>query len=147
MKVYVLTAGEYSDYGIYGVTLDHEEAERWLEEHSKADFFYPSIEIYETESKINPFPSGRTPFVVTKKMGGSHKGQVIVEPAIYGITHPLNDVFTNGRKGDVEEEIVLVMAKDENHAGKIAYDLFAKYDYQRKVEELGEDISAWFGFE
>ena len=145
MKVYVLTAGEYSDYGICGVTLDHEEAERWLEEHSKEDFFYPSIEIYETESKINPFPNGRNPFMVTKILGGYYKGQITAEPTWCGITHPLNDVFTNDRKDD--KEFVFVMAKDESHAEKIAYDLFAKYDYQRQVEELGEDISALFGIE
>lgn len=116
MKIYVVTQGEYSDYGIVGVAIDKKQAEYISMVHST--YSEPcDIEEYDTEEikvdkdfapnwlvefdndeikRVYPF-TGRKPFKVKE----------------------YNE--------NLKQYSVIVKAKDEEHAKKIAIDTLAQY--------------------
>lgn len=49
MKVYVITSGEYSDYHICAVALDHKKAEMLKEKFDRDNYTGATIEEYDTE--------------------------------------------------------------------------------------------------
>ena len=114
MKVYVVTQGEYSDYGIVGVAIDKKQAEYiamvhntynepcYIEEYDTEEIkvdkdFEPNwIVRFDTDEikKVYPF-TGKKPYKVKE----------------YGMN----------------QCSVIVKAKDEDHAIKIAIDTLAQY--------------------
>lgn len=114
MKVYVVTQGEYSNYGIVGVAIDKKQAEYivmihntynepcYIEEYDTEEIkvdkdFEPNwIVRFDTDeiNAIYPF-TGRKPFKVKEHDGNQYD--------------------------------VIVKAKDEDHATKIAIDTLAQY--------------------
>lgn len=126
MIVYVITKGEYSDYGIEAVTLEKEKAEELREKYSD-DWCDANIEIYDTDDyyvekgrfyrvsigKRSTIEVEKTNFVISVK----DKNKVIL----------VKDWRTNS-----EKYVVYVKAKDEEHAKKIGADLVAKYKAQQQ---------------
>lgn len=114
MKIYVVTQGEYSDYHIVGVALDRNQAGLIAMAHNTyADSCY--IEEYDTdEIKVN---KDFTPNWLIKFDGEEIKK-----------VYP----FTGKKPYKVKEYgmnqcSVIVKAKDEDHATKIAIDTLAQY--------------------
>ena len=123
MKVYVITNGEYSDYHICGVTLDYETAEK-IRKHTSGSYDESRIEEYETDTWSDIVRIGGIYHV--NKYGAylqAYRENYDVEE-IYNNRNVVMD-YGNDRKG------VNVIARDEDHAKKIASDLFAKYDAEK----------------
>lgn len=116
-KVYIITAGEYSDYHICAVTLDPDNAE-WLRKfYDKDSYTGASIEEYNTETVPERFKQGeklwRVPF---DYRGDTEFCQEWCET--------LGEYIYMRSDGTV---IVYVWAKDEKSAIKIAAERRAKY--------------------
>ena len=62
-KVYVITAGEYSDYHICAVALDPQKAEQLKRVFDPSDYTGARIEEWDTE-KHDDYLAGRTPYYV-----------------------------------------------------------------------------------
>lgn len=126
MIVYVITKGEYSDYGIYAVTLEKEKAEelkiRYSDKWDEA-----MIETYDTDDYY--VEKGRFYIV---RIGKSSA----IEISETGYIVPVEDrnkvELLQNRKTNREEYVVFVKAKDEEHAKKIGADLVAKYKAQEQ---------------
>lgn len=120
MKVYVITSGEYSDYGIRAVTLDKEQAELLRARYSDG-WDEAHIEEYETDNyKIEVSEDYKPMWVVDFYFDGDIRRCNIV--AIGKYKHGYI------RKGawDVTPK-VFVEAEDEEHAKKIAKDIYMKW--------------------
>ena len=123
---YVVTAGDYSDYHVVTVTDSKEKAERIKDLCNREKYGYNSyarIEEYEETISNNKFcycvsfTDGREPFA--------------------SIYFNASTEIENKRDINVVDEYggyydVLVMAKDENHAIKIASDLVAQYKAEKE---------------
>lgn len=117
MKIYVVTQGEYSDYGIVGVAIDRKQAE--YISMVRSTYSEPcDIEEYDTEDI---------------KVDKDFAPNWLVEfdnDEIKRVYHP----FTGRKPFKVKEYNenlkqygVIVKAKDEEHAKKIAIDTLAQY--------------------
>lgn len=121
MKVYVITRGEYSCYEICAVTLDKKQAEllkvRYSNENDEA-----SIEEYDTDNcKIEVSNDYKPMWNVEFWL---HDGAIT---RCYKVSHD------NLRNGEIyankwcNEVKVFVEAEDEEHAHKIATDIYMKW--------------------
>lgn len=132
MKVYVITRGEYSDYGICGVTLDKDKAEI-IREFVTTKWEEGMIEEYDTD-QYGDVRSGEKFYLVTR-----HKDNTVTVNDKDGYYYERKDDYIDGRKGEVKDSNgnmwTYVTAKDEDHAIKIALDLFAKYKYRKAMGE------------
>lgn len=126
MKVYVITAGVYSDYHICAVTTHPESAENLRLRYSD-DRYTANIEIYETE--IDLIRPDTCWFVSVNSMGKLTSMYEL--PSIY--CKQINKVHEADGKYEV-----FVQTKDESHAKKIAFDLIATYKYEKFIEDLDE---------
>lgn len=132
-KIYILTKGDYSEYHIVAATTDKDKAEK-LQKLFGAD----NIEEYDDSCIYDDYIYGgyrdwyvtcvRKPSPVITKVKDETGG------TFYDPGSCLNQV--SGWRGVYS---VSVKAKDEDHARKIAQDLFAEYFYQKSVEELDRD--------
>lgn len=119
MKVYVITQGEYSDFEICAVTLDKKQAEllkaRYSDEWDEA-----CIEEYETEEyKIEVSKDYKPMWTVQFENNEMYRCLQIGHKNHkhgYVKTHYALDIIS-----------VFVEAKDEEHARKIAKDIYAKW--------------------
>lgn len=120
MKVYVLTSGEYSDYGIECVVLEKEKAERLVKAHP-----YWMIEEYDTDD-VQIFEK----YVYRVQLFDDGSCHVYEDSISRWTKIQLNQVFRYGL-GRVRGQYwqVYVEAQDSEHAKKIAYDLIAEYKY------------------
>ena len=130
MKIYVITAGEYSAYHICAVTTDPESAENLRLLYSDGWNGEASIETFDTEELSN---RPKTCWDI----GISDDGLIFkcFERSI------LNDVYDDGTEVEINQVThgyssyhVYVIADDEEHARKIACDLIAQYKYEHEVE-------------
>ena len=121
MKVYVITKGCYSDYHIIGVALDKEKAERI------ASFFdddYNSSEVEEYDTEKWDISDGKNLYSIRiDKCGIS----VIDNESFYDL-----NVVRTYPWGVYE---VSVMARDKEHAMKIASDMIAQYKAVEMLEK------------
>lgn len=115
MTVYVLTEGEYSDYGVVGVTLDYNKALNWLENQLGNNWQCPSILEFDTDDKPNPRNGAGKSYYATVGDGWADAFE-------WAIENIPNKVVYDGRHYKV-----YVYAKDQDHAKKIAQDLVAEY--------------------
>lgn len=124
MIVYVITKGEYSDYGIYAVTLEKEKAEKLKKLYSDK-WDDAMIETYDTDDYY--VEKGRFYEVILGKRVGIRVREI--RPVC---VYDRNEVRTmRNFKTKEREYVVYVKAKDEEKAKKIGADLVAKY----KAEE------------
>lgn len=121
MTVYVITKGEYSEYGIYAVTLDKAQAELLKAEYSDK-WDEACIEEYDTDNSWLEVSSDYKPIW---NVEFSRRDNEITR--CYKISHD------NVRHGEVYasqwcyEVKVFVEAEDEEHAKKIATDIYMKW--------------------
>lgn len=131
MKVYAVTAGEYSDYHIVTILDNKEKAKKFVEiynSHIRYPYDAASIEEYDTES-INICINNPDKRFYQVESHLSNNWEI----ECYEI-----DVDTYlSSKDDVEccgiYRMCYCMAKDEEHAKKIATDIWAK----KKAEQEG----------
>ena len=123
MKIYVVTDGDYSDYHICGVAVTKEMAEKITEHIMRIDSYScPNIEEYDTNTWIETLNNGNMFHVVLLEDGRMNLYDETYDME-YGYENR-NKVFDFDKRGALN---VWVFAKDEDHAKKIASDLFAKY--------------------
>ncbi len=132
MKVYVITNGEYSSYQICAVTLDKEQAELLRIRYSdKWDEAY--IEEYDTDDyKIEVSDIHKHMYCI--KFNENHEIWYSNEVSPRNLTHgEIEDCrlylkYADGsRKCFNYSVIVYVEAEDEEHAKKIAKDIYMKW--------------------
>lgn len=121
MKVYVITQGCYSDYHIVGVALDKEKAER-IKSFFDRDYYSAEIEEYDTE-----------------------KWDLSDERNLYSIRIYRDEISVIDNDAYYDPNVVRaypwgvyevsVMAKDEEHAMKIASDMIAQYKAVEMLEK------------
>lgn len=133
MKVYVITCGEYSDYQVCAVTLDKEQAEllqvrysdKWneayIDEYETDDYKIEAADLdrhmYQvTFNKDHEISSCR---VINRRLNYKH-GEVEDESTWFN--------YANGRRSCFNWRVdVYVDTKDEDHAKKIAKDIYMKW--------------------
>ena len=125
MIVYVITKGEYSDYGIEAVALEKEKAEELKILYSDS-WGEAMIETYDTDDYY--VENGRFYIVEIGK-----KSAINVQEVGVISMNDRNEVklITDWRTKK-EKYVVYVKANDEEHAKKIASDLVAKYKAQEQ---------------
>lgn len=129
MKIYVITKGSYSDYHICAVTTDKEKAERLA-------LFYTDR---WDEAKVEEFEEDEIPddcmpiYFVRYKNGKWYIDNCGIESPDHEAEHAFfKRNYVRGTY-DFDSFYCDVMADDEEHAIKIAQDLYAK----KKAELMG----------
>lgn len=125
MIVYVITRGEYSDYGIVAVTLEKEKAEELKKLYSDK-WHEAMIETYDTDDYY--VENGRFYEVILETRTAIRVREI---PPV--LVDDRNKVRTGRNfitKG--KEYVVFVKAKNEEQAKKIGADLVAKYKAQQQ---------------
>lgn len=127
MKVYVITAGTYSNYHICAVAIDPVSAENLRLLYSDGWNGEAYIEEFETEERfIRPETCWHITITKDGKLHRCYEKNLAGD----GIRVDINRVSYFFVDYDVD-----VVAKDREHAIKIAQDLIAQYKYERMVEE------------
>lgn len=131
MKIYVITAGCYSDYHICAVTDNKVSADNLKKLYS--DYEEANIEVYDTTQMPDPPRSYWRVYVdfYGKVESCEQLYFVDVEPDnMYEVTISLNSFGIN------------VFADDDEHAQKIAFDKIAEYKYEH-IDEFEKAKSEW----
>lgn len=128
-KVYIIVSGEYSDFGINAVFLDKKEAERAAEIANRRDPNHGPYDIQEWPIGLSFNPEIESLYFVSFYKGAVDK--VTLSAGQLLTTIKTNEVgpwnVYRYQDGHYLEHRVYVYARDEEHAKKIATDLFAKF--------------------
>ena len=117
-KAYVITSGCYSDYHICAVTLDEHKAEELKKVYEKTEWDEVSIEEYEIDAHYDRLMNGYKVYLVQfNRNGNIHSVGSDRSPEDENIYETWCGYSLN----------VLVWAKDEESAIKIAAEKRAKY--------------------
>lgn len=119
MIVYVITKGEYSDYMICDVTLDKEQAEL-LKANYSDEWDEACIEEYDTDRYKIEVSSDFKPMWYLEFSGS----RICRCYTITHDNHKHGSLYRERWSGRVQ---VFVEAKDEDHAKKIATDIYMKW--------------------
>lgn len=121
---YAVTDGDYSDYHIIAIADNKERAENIKKLYS-GKYSEPMIEeFFDGESKDEVL------YDVWYETNGSYK--LFLQTFDMNELSNINIVKENVLRNDWWKYSVLVMAKDENHAIKIAQDLWAEYKAKKE---------------
>jgi len=113
MTVYIITAGEYSDYHICAVFSTREQAEAALPIFtSNYDYEWPEINEWKVDD-ISRYPPGFLPFTIT--MDNEGNTEQVERISATSFEHLLNGVMLPGSRC-----LFRIWARDEEHAVKIA---------------------------
>lgn len=138
MKIYVITAGEYSDYHICAVTDDSVSAENLRVYYTTSLYDYVNIETFETKSlperpktcwdcryylDKGHMTCTEVCYVSKEEVGGRDVWETKINDVKYSS-------FLNAFS-------IYVFAKDEEHASKIAAEKIYQYKYM--CESIGKD--------
>ena len=125
MKIYIVTAGEYSDYHICEVFLERSEAEKYVAVRVTDDYYHED-EIYIEEHDTYEGNIETDDKVVYVYEFLTYRGNVnTVEP--YYILKSKANEFIKKRISDPDEVFFVKLdERDDNKAFKIACDEFAK---------------------
>ena len=135
MKIYIVTRGEYSDYGILAAFLDKAKAEQFVEKYNRGVNYDPDkAEIEEYEEGV-PFDFNTLDIYEVRfyyDIGARDATKVALDDSydyqnIPRVRTPRGNVYSSWAY------LVTVAAKDEEHAFKIACDTLAKW----KAEQEG----------
>lgn len=127
MIVYVITKGEYSDYGICGVAIDKKRAER-IRDFVSDGCYQAEIEEYDTDN-FKQLEDGKKAYDVTIHDNGS----VSCDSAGY-----YSADASSGREECYRFNnayYLTIWAKSEEHAKKIAQDRVAELKYRKSMGE------------
>ena len=117
---YAVTDGDYSDYHIIAITDNKERAEN-IKKLYRSNYSEPMIEeFYDSEVK------DQTTWLIWAKSNGEFESN--------RISNNRNDInkIREAAFGSCFKYSVLVFAKDENYAIKIAQDLWAEYKAKKE---------------
>ena len=134
MKIYVITAGCYSDYHICGVATTLEMAEKLKEYYTRSQWDSDAgIEIFDADSfeqAINYDERGYKFYQVFRN--SDNGGITAFERKTYDGGIAVNQVTHNPHRSSYNPPYyeVYVYAKDEIHARKIGGDLISQYIYK-----------------
>lgn len=121
---YAVTDGDYSDYRIIAITDNKERAENIKKLYS-GKYSEPMIEeFFDSESKDEGF------YYIIYRADGSY--DTFLQDFDVRKLSDINIVKENILRDDWWVYSVLVMAKDENHAIKIAQDLWAEHKAKKE---------------
>ena len=139
MKVYVITCGEYSDYGIAYVTLNREDAYKYVALRNRHNAYY------EYEYRVEEFDTDHFPSLnrddIEKELKDYVEGYVVrIDPQtnrLVSETGITKEFFPKSENGKITYEwareiAVFVIADNEEKATKIAFDNY----YMHKAELL-----------
>ena len=126
--MYVVTSGQYSDYGINGVFDSKELAELWVNTFKDSSYDSFNIEEWDLNPHIKEIKKGCKPyFIRMDKMGNVI--EVRIADSTYGFGDTLSFSF------DVRLNLYMnLFAKDEKHAIKICNDKRAELIATNKWE-------------
>lgn len=124
MKVYVITKGAYSDYSIYGVTLNKKQAET-IRKYISDKYEEGMIEEYDTDD-YKPLNEGKKAYEIHYNNGTRYCRLMTYD------VYAFNAKVRKNMYGGYE---VNVWAEDEEHALKIADDKLAEYKYRKAMKE------------
>lgn len=132
-KVYIVTSGNYSDYHICAASLDKAHAEILAEKYTDS-YDEATIEEYELDEFLEEAKQGYCWYWCSCKLENGMLGQVHVgRLESYGLDAVGKVIKALRRK----QLFVDVLAKDDEHARKLAAEKFATYIYEHAGE--GED--------
>lgn len=131
MKIYVITQGEYSSYQIMAVAIKKEIAER-IRKRVSDSWDEARIEEYETDAWEDILCKGGL-FHVFENENGVIKTYEENSCWTAGYWKRRKKVSRDKRTGKLE---TFVVALDEEHALKIAEDLFAEFKYREAMGEI-----------
>lgn len=125
MKVYIVTSGEYSDYGIDAVFLDRKKAEAYARYHTEG-WGEPRVEAYDASDDLIPAnPSGYLTFVATGRVPRDGPARPDVRPPY--LTLDDRSLLTATRMSDGSYHVVLRRSYPESSPrGVPAPELFAR---------------------
>lgn len=126
MKIYVVTDGNYSDYHICGVATTEETANKLKDYVNRNEFSDARIETYETDAWEDILNVGGFYEVVRRDDGSLyvHREEYDIEECYKKRNHVKRSKWRN--------IYTYLVARDEDHAKKIASDLFAKYKAEKE---------------
>lgn len=128
MKIYVITKGSYSDYHICAVTANKEKAKQ-LERLFSGICDQAYIEEYDT-GEFSFIKKDEKCFDVLKIKGNIEVKETNLD--LYEIDNEAKVSPYYRRREDILGIKTIVIAKDEEHAIKIAQDRFAEYEAEQK---------------
>lgn len=135
MKVYVITAGEYSGYHIVGVALDRDVAEKVLRMHDRAsDLSCMMIEEYDTDV-FQAIHDGMKLWKVRLRGDVLESEECDHFEYAYCMSEVNSVSSFRSRWQTGTMYTVIVLAEDKEHAEKIGMDLITKHQYRKKVDE------------
>lgn len=138
MKIYVITKGEYSEYHICGVALDYEHAKEIRELLSRGSYYQAIIEEYDTD-KWAEYLKDEKLFRI--EMQGDRT------TCEYADIEDLDDDnLMVPRSYDFPRNIfyIYVMARNEEHAIKIAADKLKQYKIEKEMLNENAESIAWY---
>ncbi|MGG0308325.1 hypothetical protein ABEY43_07075 [Priestia megaterium] len=154
MKVFIVTSGSYSDYGIDRVFLDEEKAQRYVDLKNTNNQNY-RLEEYDTDDdKI----IDEIPYVRVSYSKGSEweedslkveirKGNTLDDTEKY-LNYQNISIYSSGEKEITIERVIKNMDEEEaviNKYTKVAHDLMAEVESLIEIEEWTESmIRNWF---
>lgn len=156
MKVYVITSGSYSDYGIDKVFLDKEKAERYVE-LSKDKWDEPRIEVYETDendnSDVKPINYVSVGYQKRKRYSWEDQGfkfKICTTNTIDDTEESVKQTYLWNKGNEIHIQRVIKGEYDEellySKYEKVCHDLMAKIDSLIKVEGWTiKMVEEWFG--
>lgn len=126
MKIYVVTDGDYSDYHICGVCTSRKTANELKDYVNRNEFCGARIETYETDAWEDIL-----------NVGGFYEVGMRLDGSLYASKQEYDIEECYRRRNRVlhnrwESMYTFVVARDEDHAKKIASDLFAKYKAEKE---------------
>ena len=148
-KIYVVTSGSYSDYGIRGVFTTRENAQQYIDaDRSDGYDSYNDIEEYTLNENISLLRSGVYPFKVTMRVDGNDAQ--VEKASANSELHDKGSYRQKSYDNDYAVFTTTVWAKDEKHAIKIANErrIAAAVDpeRQRRLQEVGIMIKRMAGY-
>lgn len=136
-KAYIIVSGEYSDFGINAVFLDKGEAERAAEIVNRRDPNNGPYDIQEWPIGLSFNPETESLYSVTFYNGEIDNVGLVRGPLLTflktNVVGQWNVYKYKYNDSHCCEHIIYVYARDEEHAKKIAADIFAKW----KAEQEG----------
>lgn len=125
--IYIVTAGEYSDYYIVEVFSDFGEAKKFAELRSEGK--------YNSEHRVETYTIDRVKYEEPKKYIEYFEVVFTIDGKVKDISKEYDNFYTPAPISTTKYVAIKVIADDEEHALKIARDKFAKYKYEKECSE------------
>lgn len=129
-KVYIVTLGDYSDYHICAASLDKAHAKILAEKYTDS-YYEARIEEYELDEFLEEAKQGYFWYWCTCTLENGMFGEVKVHQEDSYSTCACVKVVKSPRRDMLHVD---VLAKDDEHARKIAAEKFATYVYKHRGE-------------